>query len=366
MQSATTSTGTPVPAPTPSVGESLGGVVPQWLQFPGWRWVLAGLILGFGILLSRYVVRLAGRSVARQFHRQSVAQMVLRLIRLGVVLVALGVAASVLGLEIGDLVLSVTVFSAVLGIVLAPIVGSIINGLFILADQPYEIGDLIELDDGRRAFVDEITIRYTKLFTLDNTFLVIPNSAIRDHFVTNYSAEDERVRLSLDVVVTYESDTKHARKLMRRAAARDDDVVEGGPDIRIGSARYPARPTVLRSAFGDDGVVLTLRYWAQKPYKIPTVESRVRDRIWDAFHDADVEFAYPHRHLVFDDTSGTLDARVSGQRGPRVGREAIDGDANGDGERETTERVAVERETDATPTETDAADDAEESSTDDA
>ena len=97
MQSATTSTGTPVPTPTPSVGESIGGVIPQWLQFPGWRWVLAALILGFGILLSRYVVRLVGRSVARQFRRQSVAQMVLRLIRLGVVIVALGVAASVVG-----------------------------------------------------------------------------------------------------------------------------------------------------------------------------------------------------------------------------------------------------------------------------
>ena len=380
MQSATTSTGTPVPTPTPSVGESIGGVVPQWLQFPGWRWVLAALILGFGILLSRYVVRLVGRSVARQFRRQSVAQMVLRLIRVGVVIITLGVAASVLGLEIGDLVLSVTVFSAVLGIVLAPIVGSIINGLFILADQPYEIGDLIELDDGRRAFVDEITIRYTKLFTLDNTFLVIPNSAIRDHFVTNYSAEDERVRLSLDVVVTYESDTKHARKLMRRAAARDDEVVEGGPDIRIGSARYPARPTVLRSAFGDDGVVLTLRYWAQKPYKIPTIESRVRDRIWDTFHeaDADIEFAYPHRHLVFDDTSGTLDARVSGQRGPLDGREAggrvarggevTGGEASGNGDEQgTVEHAAVERGTvDEPPTETDATDDADESSADDA
>ncbi|WP_238993958.1 mechanosensitive ion channel family protein [Halobellus captivus] len=295
--------------------------VPEWLQFPGWRVVFAVLALVTGVLLSRYVVRLVGRPVARQFRRQSVAQTVLRLVRLAVVFVSVGVAARILGLKVGDLVLSVTVFSAVLGIVLAPIVGSVINGLFILADQPYEIGDLIELDDGRKAFVDEITIRYTKLFTLDNTFLVIPNSAIRDHFVTNYSAEDERVRQDLEVVVTYESDTEQARKLMRRAAATDEEVIEGGPDIRVGSARYPARPTVLRSSFGDDGVVLNLRYWVKRPYKLPTVESRVRDRIWEAFKadDADIEFAYPHRHLIFDESSGTLDAAVGERetsRGP--------------------------------------------------
>jgi len=313
MQSATTQT-------TPIFGAISGNevlvAVPQWLKFPGWRVVFAVVAVALGVLLSRYVVRLTGRSVAKRFRRQSVAQTVLRLVRLSVVFVSIGAAARILGLEVGDLVLSVTVFSAVLGIVLAPIVGSVINGLFILADEPYEIGDLIELDDGRKAFVDEITIRYTKLFTLDNTSLVIPNSSIRDHFVTNYSAEDERVRLSIEVVVTYESDTETARKLMRRAAAADEEVIEGGPDIRVGSARYPARPTVLRSSFGDDGVVLTLRYWAKQPYKMPTIESRVRDRIWESFRaaDAPIEFAYPHRHLIFDETSGTVDATV-GARG---------------------------------------------------
>ena len=320
MQSATTPT--PTPTPVPDGGRTLAAALPEWLLFPGWRWVLAALIVAVGILVSRYVVRLVGRPVARRFQRQSVAQMALRLVRLGVVLVTLGIAASVLGLEFGDIVLSVTVFSAVLGIVLAPIVGSTINGLFLLADQPFEIGDMIELDDGRRGFVDDITIRYTKMFTLDNTFLVIPNSEIREHLVTNYSAEDERVRLSLDVVVTYESDIDAARRSMCRAAAADDAVIEGGPDIRIGSARYPARPTVLKSDFGDDGVALTLRYWAKMPYKIPSIESRVRGRIWDAFggSDADIEFAYPHRHLVFDETSGTLDATVGRRagRGPTV------------------------------------------------
>ena len=289
--------------------------VPEWATFPGWRVVAAAVIVALGVVTSRYIVRLAGRPVAKRFRRQSVAQTALRLLRIGVVAVAIGGAARVLGFEFANIVLSVTVFSAVLGIVLAPIVGSVINGLFILADQPYEIGDMIEIEDGRRGFVDEITIRYTKMFTLDNTFLVVPNSTMREQLVTNYSAEDERVRLGMDVLVTYGSDTDRAKELLRRAAGRDTAVIGGGPDIRIGSARYPARPTVLRSSFADDGVLLRLRYWVTKPYKIPTIESRIRDRIWESFRadKADIEFAYPHRHLVFDDTSGTLDATIGGR-----------------------------------------------------
>ena len=298
-----------------SGGTGLVTDVPQWLTFPGWRWVAAAVVVAVGVVLSRYVVRLAGRPVAKRFRRQSVAQTVLRLLRLGIVGVTLVIAAGVLGFELGNIVLSVTVFSAVLGIVLAPIVGSTISGLFILADQPYEIGDMIELEDGRRGFVDEITIRYTKVITLDNTSLVVPNSVMREQLVTNYSAEDERVRLGLDVLVTYGSDTERAKTLLRRAARSDEAVIGGGPDIRIGNGRYPARPTVLRSSFADDGVLLRLRYWVTKPYKIPTVESRIRDRVWDTFRtdEADIRFAYPHRHLVFDDTSGTLDATVGGR-----------------------------------------------------
>jgi small-conductance mechanosensitive channel len=173
---------------------------------------------------------------------------------------------------------------------------------------------MIELDDGTRGFVDEITIRYTKIFTLDNTFLVIPNSTIRERDVVNFSAEDERTRLSLDLLVTYEGDLDAARNLTERAAAEVDDVLEGGPDIRVGNARYPARPRCLIASYADDGVLLRLRYWATKPYRIPAIRSEVQAKIWDRLGETDaVEFAYPHQHLVFDETSGS--ASVSVERG---------------------------------------------------
>ncbi|ELZ94115.1 mechanosensitive ion channel [Haloferax mucosum ATCC BAA-1512] len=282
--------------------------VPEFLLVPGWRLVVAAVVVVLAVVLSKYVVRLLGRPVARQFTRQSVAQTVLRIVRLAIILSGIGAAANILGLELGNIVLSVTVFSAVLGIVLAPIVGSVVNGVFVLADQPYEIGDMIELDNGTRGFVEEINLRYTKVFTLDNTFLVMPNSNIRNRDVVNYSAEDERTRLTLDVLVTYESDISTARNLVERAARDCEEVLEGGPDIRIGSARYPAKPTAYIESYADNGVLLRLRYWAMKPYKMLKIQSEVQTKLWSLLEDSDanVEFAYPHTHLVFDETSGAV------------------------------------------------------------
>ncbi|MFD1641666.1 mechanosensitive ion channel family protein [Halohasta litorea] len=299
------------PVQTEGAADSLAQLLPGWLQFPG-RLLAALVVVLAGIWLSKLLVRLLGRPIARRFARQSVAQTVLGGVRGLTIGLALIVAGSFIGLRIGDIVLSVTVFSAVVGIILAPIVGNVLNGIFVLADQPFEIGDMIELDEGTRGFVDDITIRYTKIFTLDNTFLVIPNGNVRERDVTNYSAEDERTRLSLDVLVTYESDIPEARRLIERSARDTDEVIEGGPDIRVGSARYPANPGCLIADYGDNGILLRLRYWVKKPYKIATVESAVRTRIRETFMDADatIEMAYPHQQLVFDEHSGEAQVAV--------------------------------------------------------
>ena len=306
------STGAALAQTTPSPTPTEESPVPFEL-FPAWipEWVLnigaVILVLILAYLVSRLIVSLFGRRIARRFKRPSLTRTVIRGIRGFVFLLALLTILRIYGLRLSDITLSVAVFSAVVGVVIAPIVGSIISGVFLLADQPYEIGDMIELSDtDQRGFVEDITLRYTKIFTLDNTFIVIPNGTIRERDVINYSAEDPRTRLRLDILVTYEGDLAEARELIERAARNVDVVIEGGPDIRVGAARSPAAPTCYIDAFADHGVNLSLRYWVKEPYKLLAARSKVQTNVWAALEDADVEIAYPHSHLHFDDTSGEL------------------------------------------------------------
>ncbi|MFC6865439.1 mechanosensitive ion channel family protein [Halomicroarcula sp. GCM10025817] len=298
---------TPTEAAT-DFGGLLPVAVPVWVN----QLLSALFVLAVAFVISRLLVRLLGRRIAQRFRRPSLTRTALRSIRAFVFIFALLTVMNIYGLQLGDIALSVTVFSAVIGVILAPIVGSIISGMFLLADQPYEIGDMIELADrNQRGFVEDITLRHTKIFTLDNTFLVIPNGEIRQRDVINYSAEDPRIRLSQQFLVTYESDIDEARRLIERGARRCDDVIEGGPDIRIGAARYPASPTVYLDNFADHGVLLTLRYWAMEPYKLLRVRSRIQTAVWDELDDADVEIAYPHSHLYFDETSGEMQVSLA-------------------------------------------------------
>ncbi|MHB9286622.1 mechanosensitive ion channel family protein [Halobacteriales archaeon Cl-PHB] len=307
-------------------------LIPDWLnsQLPEWLLPFLGSIVVFVLawVAGRLLVKVFGRRVARRLERPSLTRTALRGMRAIVFLLAFFLVLRINGLDLGNIALSVTVFTAVVGVILAPIVGSVISGVFLLADQPYEIGDMIELaQTGQRGFVEDITLRYTKIFTLDNTFLVVPNGTMRERDVYNYSAEDPRTRQSLDILITYESDLGRARDRIETAARRVDQVIEGGPSIRIGAARYPAAPTCLIEEFGDHGVLLTLRYWVKEPYRVKTVRSEVQTNVWNVLAEEDVDFAYPHSHLIFDETSGKFDLSPNGSPGwtASPGRQPSDG-----------------------------------------
>ncbi|ELZ10389.1 mechanosensitive ion channel family protein [Natrialba aegyptia] len=280
--------------------------VQGYLPFGATELVGALLVLVIGWYLSKVVVRLTGRTVARRIDRPSVTRTVLRGVRAAVLLLTLGVAASILDIGNTQILLSVTVISAVIAVVIAPLVSSFITGIFVLADRPYEIGDMIEIADvGHTGFVEDITIRYTKIFTLENTLLVIPNSEIYTRDVINYSAEDERTRIDVEFEITYESDVDAARRHAERAARSVETVITGGPDIRIGSARYAAAPVCTIESYADSGILLRLSFWVEQPYKRMVARSRVQSAVRERFAELDVEFAYPHRHHVFNAQSGT-------------------------------------------------------------
>jgi small conductance mechanosensitive channel len=288
----------------------------EWIRQPGLDVVVAIVLFVAGWYLSALLARLLRGRVRRRFRRPSVAALALRGIRaavlIGVTLVVLGL----FGVSAGDLLFSVTVISAVVGVVLAPLAQNAVSGMLVLLNRPYEVGDMIELvgdgEENRRGYVDDITLQYTRMITIDNTFILVPNETIQGRDVINYSAEDERTRVSVELTVTYEGDLEEARRLAEDAVGEIEGVIDGGPEIRIGTSRYPVGPDTFVSSFGDHGIVLDLRFWVRKPYPPIAMRSWVHEELWTAFSESEVEIPYSHTHLVFDETSG--EARVALER----------------------------------------------------
>ncbi|MFP9190335.1 mechanosensitive ion channel family protein [Natronosalvus vescus] len=291
----------PVTSPVRNVD---AGTLPEAVPFVDDPWVVAAVVVvivwvGSGILVNRVRPQLEDRL------RPSTANLGLVVARIAVVLYALVPFAGLLGFRPRNVLLSFTVLSLVLGAILAPVGRSYVSGLFILFNRPYEVGDVVELvEREERGYVDDITLGYTKLTTLDNSFLVVPNETMRERDVRNLSAVDERLRETISVCITYESDLTDACSILEDAARSVDGVITGGPSIRVGHTPFPAEPTTLLESFGDHGLHLVLAFWIDDPSLVAGIRSEVRRAIWDGVVDTDVDIAYPHTHVVFDQTSG--------------------------------------------------------------
>jgi small-conductance mechanosensitive channel len=129
-------------------------------------------------------------------------------------------------------------------------VSNVISGLFLIAEKPFEVGDIVQVGEtaGRVLSIDTLSV---KLRTFDNRFVRIPNETIVKSQVTTVTRFPIR-RVELDVGVAYKEDVARVREVLL-------DVVE-----RNSRALMEPAPMVLFDAYGDSALELKLRVWATK------------------------------------------------------------------------------------------------------
>ena len=135
------------------------------------------------------------------------------------------IIAGNLGIELS----SVTVLFASAGVgvslALQDFITNFAGGIMILLLRPFTVGDyIIEDTNKNEGTVKEIKILYTKLMTIENKVIVIPNGKLMNNSLTNVTERDER-RLDLKVGISYESDLKKAKEILERLLLSHKDIL---------------------------------------------------------------------------------------------------------------------------------------------
>lgn len=160
-------------------------------------------------------------------------------------------------------------------------------GIFILADAPYKIGDMIKFDDGSRGRVTDIGLRSTRILTRDNIEITVPNSIIGNSKVVNESAGPaEKERVAIKVSVAYGSDIDLVRGVLL-------ECPKGQPHI----CSDPA-PTVVFTSFGASGLEFSLMVWIVQPGLLEDVLDNLNCRVYKALTAACIEIPYS-KHDVY-------------------------------------------------------------------
>jgi small-conductance mechanosensitive channel len=165
------------------------------------------------------------------------------------------------------------------------IVNNFISGLILLAERPIRVGDVIQLD-GWTGTVTQIGARSTKISTVWNHEVIVPNSKLLETSVVNWTLTDDTIACSVAVGAAYGSPTREVERLLL-VAARENPQILAQPE-----------PEVMFIEFGSDALNFELRFWVnlRQTRKIE-VESDLRFRIDELLADRGIVIAYPQRDV---------------------------------------------------------------------
>ena len=142
------------------------------------------------------------------------------------------------GIELFGLLASLAVFSLIIGLAVQKTLGNMLNSFILAIDQPFEVGDRIEVD-GVMGMVMSVGILSTKILTLTEQLVVIPNNRLVDSTITNYArgggdGVGSRVTLTLDVGVDYDERSAHVKQVIMEVAKKCPHVeVEPAPRVLL-------------------------------------------------------------------------------------------------------------------------------------
>ena len=188
---------------------------------------------------------------------------------------------------ISQLGIATTSFAAIIaaaglaiGLALQGSLGNFAGGVLIMIFKPFKIGDLIEAQ-GEIGVIKEIEIFTTKLTGLSNKEIIIPNGALSNGNIVNYSTEGTR-RVDLVIGVSYDADIKKTKEVLLEVLTSNPKVLKD------------PKPSVTVLELADSSVNFAVRPWCDTAHYWD-VYFEVTENVKLALDKAGIEIPYPHR-----------------------------------------------------------------------
>ncbi|MBE5891402.1 MAG: mechanosensitive ion channel family protein [Lachnospiraceae bacterium] len=211
--------------------------------------IIAILVLIIGGKLIKWIVKLVRKSLDKSRIEDSVSGFLCSLIKYALYFVLVMVVLSQFGLTTGSVVAVLGSAGLTLGLSFQGSLSNFAGGVLILLLKPFKVGDyILEKASGLEGTVSDITIFYTKLTTVDNKEVSVPNGNLSNNSIINYTKNDKR-RVDINVAVAYDSDLKEVKAVLENVARSHELVLLDEPiDAFVAELE-------------DSGIKMELRAW---------------------------------------------------------------------------------------------------------
>jgi len=217
-----------------------------------------------------------------------------------IVLAGIVLAVQSLGYDITLFLAGFGVAGLVIAFAAQDTLSNFFAGLHIMLDRPFNVGDMIEIEDGVICQVEDIGLRSTKLYWgKSHDIIIMPNKELANRKIVNYVRPDRRFVINIKVGVSYDSDLDAVRRAMVEAAEAHPWVLKG-----------PGQEPIWRVVdFADSAIVVMIIVWVDDVAHQWQLGSDLRVAIKAKFDEAGIEIPFPQRVV-----------RVDGDGGPELPR----------------------------------------------
>ncbi len=211
--------------------------------------VLALIFFFFGRIAIKWIRKLTRKMLERSNVDKGVETFVDSLLKFMLYGILLFTIATKFGFDTASVAALIASAGVAVGLAVQGSLSNFAGGILILLLKPFVVGDyIIEDNHGDEGTVKEIQLFYTKLLTVDNRTVVIPNGMLTNNSLTNVTHMDER-KLELKVSISYESDLLKAKAVLADLIRKESRIMQD------------KEHRIFVDELGDDGVILGMRCW---------------------------------------------------------------------------------------------------------
>jgi len=260
------------------------------------------------LAIDLYARRIAAEGQAAAIER--LHPIVRRWARVLILLVSSLIGLSIVQLGFSVPALLVLLIALTMGLAARDTLGDIIAGFSILLDEPFRIGDRIEVHGiDNWVTVINIGLRTSVLRTRHGVEIIMPNSEISRNQVINYSYPDNRYRMQTHVGIAFGTDVERARRVLTDAVRQAQYVL---PDEPV---------EALYVEIGDSEMIFRVQWWIDFRRDWERAYDSVHTALHNALIEAGIESPYPSQSLSLDvDDQALAEAAQAWQAGERPNR----------------------------------------------
>ncbi len=257
----------------------LEGMVPSLLSFLV-QVVVAIIVLLIGSRIIKFLLKLIRKSLDRSKVEAGVVTFLCSLVKYSLYFVLAMIILAQFGVTTSSVVAVLGSAGLTLGLALQGSLSNFAGGVLILLLKPFVVGDyIIDGATGQEGTVSSITIFYTKLLTVDNRMIMIPNGSLSNSSITNVTHMEKR-RIDLVIGVSYEADLAKTKQVLLDVVKSEDKILPGEPvDVYV-------------SELADSSVQMGVRAWVKTEDYWP-IRWKMTEDIKNALDANAISIPYP-------------------------------------------------------------------------